>query len=411
MYDPRLTREQLEFREAVRSFVEQEIKPAALERDRLDDFEARFPLDALREASKRGLRTLALSRPLGGRGADSLTCCLVLEELAVGDAGVAATLGQTFTFAHYWFDQAMTPEQRDRFLPDFLADDDYHLAYAGHEPDTDLGWDYFRPLAPASGYRTRAVRTAGGWVVNGTKNYITNGGIAKLFAVQARTDPSRVGPSGVSTLLVPRQTPGLTVREHDHVGRRLGSNAQLHFEDCFVPSQNLLGAEGQPIEAGATASWGRGDPRFQAINLGVGRAAYETALEFTRQRVQGGKPIIEHQAVGPDLAEMAILLEVARTMVWKAAWAADHPDAYSDGSLPDLPLQAMAKVFTAETVHRVTVTALKLFGGMGGLRELPLQKYVRDALVFLHSEHTNDVARLRLAETLAGYQRQRAANE
>lgn len=405
MYDLHLTPEQVEIRQAVRAFVEREVEPIALELDRLDDFEARVPRHVLREASRMGLRTLALSPELGGSGADTLTCCVVIEEVAVGDAGLAATLGQTLTFAHQWFDGAMTPAQQERFLPQFLEDHEYHLAFAGHEPDTDLGWEYFRPLAPGTGLKTTAVRAPGGWVINGTKNYITNGGIARLYAVQARTDPTRLGPTGVSTFLVPRETPGLTVREHDKVGRRLGSNAELIFEDCFVPADNLLGAEGRPLDAQVAGGWGRGDPRFQAMNLGIGRAAYEAALEFAELRVQGGRPIVEHQAVGLNLAEMAIGLEVARTMVWKAAWAADHPDAYGDGSLPDLPLQQIAKVYTSETVHRVAVIAMELFGGMGVMREVPAQKYVRDALIFLHSEHTNDVSRLRIAEILAAYRR------
>lgn len=407
MFDLHLTREQLEIRRTVRDFVEREIKPIALQRDRLEDFDQRFPWEVLDKASRMGLRTLALSQELGGGGADSLTSCIVIEELAVGDVGVAATLAQTSTFAHLWFERAMSPAQRARFLPEFLADDRYHLAFAAHEPDTDLGWCYHRPLVPGTGYRTTAVRDRkGDWVIDGVKNFITNAPIAKLIAVQVRTDPGKSGPAGVSTLLVPRDTPGLTIREHDKVGRRLGSNGELVFEGCRVPAENLLGEEGNsPLMGEGAGSVGRGIPRFQAMNLGIGRAAYEAALEFARLRVQGGRPVIQHQAVGLALAEMAISLEVARSMIWRAAWAADHPEAYADGSLPDLPLQTMAKVFTSETVQRVVLQAAQVFGGMGVMRELPLQKYVRDALIFLHSEFTNDVARLRIAEAVAGYRR------
>ncbi len=400
MFDLHLTREQMEIRETVRDFVRREIKPIALERDRLENFDQRFPWEVLDKASRMGLRTMALSEALGGTGADNLTSCIVIEELAVGDAGIAATLGQTSWLAHAWFDRAMTPEQRDRFLPQFLADDRFHLATAGHEPDTDLGWSYHHPQVREAGYKTTAARDRNGdWVINGVKNFITNAPVAKLIAVNLRTASSR---SGISTILVPHDAPGLTIREHDKVGRRLGSNGELVFQDCRVPAENLLGAEGKsPFVAGA----GRVIPRFQAMNLGIGRAAYEAALEYARLRTQGGRPIIEHQAVGLALAKMAIALESARILVWQAAWASDHQEAYSDGSLPELPLQTIAKIVTSETVQRVALDAAQIFGGMGVMRELPMQKYVRDALIFLHSESSNDVARLRIAEALAGYRR------
>ncbi|MFQ5878556.1 MAG: acyl-CoA dehydrogenase family protein [Dehalococcoidia bacterium] len=407
MFDLHLTPEQLVIRQTVREFVEAEIKPIALGRDRVETFEERFPWEVLIKGSQIGMRTLALSQEHGGGGGDTLTCCIVAEEVAVGDVGIAVTLNQTSTFSHLLFDQATTPQQRQRFLTDFLADHRYHLVMAGHEPDTDLGWNYFQPLVPGTGYKTTAVRDGDShWVISGAKNFITNGKIAKLIMVQARTDPTKLGLAGVSTFLVARDTPGLSIREHDKVGRRLGSNAELFFDDCRVPAENLLGEEGRnPLLGAGAGLLGRGSPRFQALNLGVGRAAYEAALAFSRLWVQGGKPIVEHQAVGLALAEMTVGLEVARSMIWKAAWAADHPEAYSDGSLPGLPLQTIAKVFTSETVHRAAVMAMQLFGGMGVMRELPMQKYVRDALIFLHSEATNDVARLRIAEALAGYQR------
>jgi alkylation response protein AidB-like acyl-CoA dehydrogenase len=304
----------------------------------------------------------------------------------------------------------MTPQQRDRFLPQFLADDRYHLAFAGHEPDTDLGWRYYRPAAASAGYRTTAVRDrSGDWVVNGVKNFITNAPIAKLIAVHART-VSKSGVPGVSAILVARDSPGLTIREHDKVGRRLGSNGEIVLENCRVPVENLLGEEGKsPMVSGGAL--GRRMPRFQAMNLGIGRAAYEAALEFAKMRVQGGRPIIGHQAVGLALADMAIKLEAARSLIWQAAWASDHQEAYADGSLPSLPLQTIAKVYTSEAVQQVVLEAAQMFGGMGVMRELPMQKYVRDALIFLHSENTNSVARLRIAEALAGYRAGVPVNE
>ena len=404
MFSLRLNPEQIAIRRTVRQFAENEIKPIALARDREEDFDKRFPWDVLAKADKLGLRTLALSEINGGGGADALTDCIVAEELATADVGVAATLNHTSDLARLYFDQYMNDEQRKRFLPGFLSDERFHLAIAGHEPDTDLGWAYHRPDIDGTGYRTKAVRDGDDWIINGTKNFITNAPIAKLMLVQVQTGPKRGGLSGVSMIFVERNTPGLTIHEHDKVGRRLGSNGEISFDNCRVPNANMANGGKGPLTQRMTQ--GRARPRFQALNLGIGRAAYEAALDYARIRVQGGRPIIEHQAVAIRLADMAIALEQARILIWQAAWAADHLDGYQDGSLPDLPLQAIAKVATSEAVFRVATDAAQIFGGMGVMRELQMQKYVRDALIFLHSEYTNDVSRLRLAEHLAGFRRQ-----
>jgi alkylation response protein AidB-like acyl-CoA dehydrogenase len=404
MFSLFLTPEQKAIRDTVREFTRNEIAPIANARDRLDEFDRRFPWEVLEKASTLGLRTLLLSEKNGGAGADALTSCIVTEELAVGDVGVSATLGQTSALARLWFDRVMTPEQRERLLPKFLSDHRYHLATAGHEPDTDLGWDYHRQPAGDAGYKTTAVRQKNGdWIINGVKNFITSAPIAKLIAVHVRAKSENGEVLGPTSFLVENPTPGLTIREHDKVGRRLGSNGELAFQDCRVPAENLLGEVGK--SQFVSAPMGRRMPRFQAMNLGIGRAAYEAALEYAKLRVQGGRPIAEHQAVGMTLANMAIKLEAARALIWQAAWASDHREAYEDGSLPDLPLQGIAKVFVSEAVQQVVLDAAQIFGGMGVMRELPMQKYVRDALIFLHSEHSNDVARLRIAEALVGFQR------
>ncbi|MCC7106787.1 MAG: acyl-CoA dehydrogenase family protein [Chloroflexi bacterium] len=405
--DLTLTPEQRAIQEAVRAFVERRIKPIALQQDRLADPQERFPWAIIEEASRLGLRSLALSTERGGGGADTLTGCIVTEELAVGDVGIAATLAQTSFLAHRWFDGIMSDTQRDLFLPPFLADDLSHLALAGHEPDFDLGWSYYNPPLPGSGHKTTAVQDERGrWVINGNKVFITNGTVAKLFAVQARTETLPDGRARISTFFVPRDTPGLTLREHDKMGRRLGSNGALVFEDCRIPADyQLLGTGGSPLE-GAASAIGRSPVYSQAWALGIGRAAYEAALQFTRERVQGGKPIVQHQAVGLVLAEMSTQLAAARAILWQAAWGADHLDAYDEGHLPEAPLAAMARLFVSEAVLKVATAALQLFGGMGIMNELPMQKLLRDAVVVQHGNFgTNDTARLRIAEILAGYRR------
>ena len=420
MYNLHLTAEQLEIRETVRDFVSREISPVVLHPDRLQEFNPRFPLELLDKASQMGLRTLALSEAAGGAGADSLTSCIVMEELAVGDVDVAAALAQTSLLGHVLFEQVMTPSQRARFLPQFVQDGRYHLAFAGHDPDSDLGWSYHRPRASETRTAATAVRQSNGdWVVNGVTGFVANAPIAKLIAVQVRTDPERSGKNGVSTLLVPRDTAGVTVREPDTGGRGSGSESmirwyhgtggELVFKDCRVPSDHCLGNEAANPLTGGAQGMRRGIPQWAAINLGIGRAAYEAAVDYAKLRIQGGRHIIEHQSIGTILADIAVKLEVARNMVWKAAWAADHPDAVADRSLPDLPLETIARVFTSEVVHEVTEGAAECFGAMGVMRDMPLQKYVHDALVFLYAEESNSAAKLRVAETVAGYQRPLAA--
>jgi butyryl-CoA dehydrogenase len=395
MYSLHLSPEQLEIRDTVRDFVAREIKPRALSPARLEARERPLLMDALDEASQMGLRTLALSEELGGAGADNLTCCIVTEELALGDPDIADVLAQTSSLARDLFGR-MTPAQRERFLPPFLADDRYHLALAAHEPDNDttLGVNYHRARTSDAGVKTSAVRSGESWLVNGVKDRVANAPLANLFAVTVDG-----GTHGVSTLLVPRELAGVSVTDSDPSARWChGTSGTVTFNDCRVPAENSLGAELAP-------DTGRRSPHDQALNLGIGRAAYEAALDYAQLRVQGGRRIIEHQAIGTKLAEVAIRLEVARSAIWQAAWASDHPAAVADRSLADLPLTTMSQAFTSEAIYHATKDAAECFGAMGVMKDMPLQKYVHDALICLHSGAGNSEAKLRVAEALAGYRR------
>ncbi len=399
MYNLHLSAEQLEFRDTIRGFANDEIKPVTLKSDRLDAADRRLPMDVLDKASQMGLRALALPEELGGVGADNLTCCIVVEELAVGDSDVAAVLMETSALGRLLF-QAMNQEQRDRFLPKFLEDDRYHLALAEREPDSDtsLGLNYHRPVAGAR-LKTIAVRDGDSFVINGAKENVANAPIAKLIALQVQTD------AGVSTILVPRDTVGLTVREQTEARWYHGSSGEVALENCRVPATNLLGAEGQGTLREQT---GRHAPLFQALNLGIGRAAYEAALDYAQLRVQGGRPIVQHQAIGTKLADIAIRLEVARIAIWQAAWASDHPEAFADRSLSDLPLTTIAEAFASEAIYRATKDSAECFGAMGVMRDMPLQKYINDARICLYSGDGASDAKLRIAEALAGYRRSSA---
>jgi alkylation response protein AidB-like acyl-CoA dehydrogenase len=411
MYDLRLTPEQLEFRETVRDFVDNEVKPAALNPRRLEPFEKPLLKDALDKASQMGLRALALSEDAGGAGADALTICIVLEELGAGDVDVAMVLGQTATLAHTLFGGVMTTGQRSRFLPKFMEDDGCHLAYAGSDPGAGLGWTYHRPAVEEGGGPT-AVKQGGDWVINGEVAFVANAPVAGLFAVQARTDPKKTGMNGVSTLLVPRGTPGLTVREPlKATGQSIrwhhGIGSGVTFKDCKVPVDHLVGKEGQTPLADA-AEHALGTLAIAAVNLGVARVAYDAAVDYSRIRRQGGRNIIEHQAIGTKLSDCAIRLELARSLIWKAAWSLDHPKAAGEVE-QGLPLHVMARVYTAEAAHEVTLLAAECFGAMGVMRDMPLQKHVHDAMVFLHSDDSDGAAKLAIAEAIAGYTRPMAA--
>ena len=392
MVDFTLTEEQRALQELARDFARRAILPAAAERDRMTDPAARFPWDVLESASRHGLRTLRVPRDLGGAGADTVTLCVVGEELAAGDLGVAVTLDQTWKISHLIYHLAK-PAPRERLLRDFVTDHRFHLAIAMTEPGSGSDrYAYF--TAPDSQLKTAARRANGGWVLNGVKHFISNGGIARLYVVYANTDPDKGLWHGSTMFLVPAGTPGFRIgRIHEKVGQRLAQNAELIFEDCWLPEEQVLGEVHRAFEARGAFTRGS-HVEAGATVLGVGRAAYEAALEWANARVQGGRRIIEHQAVGMMLADMAMQIEAARALIWKAAWAADHQEPY------DAKLASMAKVFASEVAHRVTVQAAELFGGMGIMAEAPVEKYVRDAFTFLHSDGTNKIHRVRMGRQL-----------
>ena len=296
----------------------------------------------------------------------------------------------------------MTDAQRDRLLPLFTENDRCHLAFADHEPGNDesLGVNYHRAVAAADDIKTVAARSDdGGWIVNGVKDCVANAPVAGLIAVAAKIP----GQADAGILVIQTDTPGLSVRAHEGAWHH-GPCGEVTFKNCRVPAANLLGGETAELLAADERS-GRGNALMQAVNLGIGRAAYEAAIDYAKLRVQGGRPIAEHQAIGTKLADIAVKLEVARAAVWRAAWACDHPEAYADRSLSDLPLQTIAQVFTRQAMLEAAKDAAEVFGAMGVMRDIPMQKYAHDARVSLHGSDSNREAKLRIAEALLGYRR------
>ena len=394
MFDIRLSEEQRAYQKLAREFAENEIKPHALELDKKPNWEDRIPWETLKKGSQLGFRTFALQEDNGGAGAsDHLTACLVAEELAAADIGTAYYFMLTARRARDWFEVRMTKEQRDYFLPRFVNDDLYFTTVAIHEPDTDLGFDYYTETPENVRFKTRATEQPdGSWVINGAKNFQTVGYLAKLLVVMAQTN------AGPKAFLVEGDSPGLVRHPMSKIGRRVGDNAEIFFDDVRVPKGRILG----PAPAGRTDLGTH--VTIAALTLGLGRAALEETLKYTQERISGGKPIIRHQGVGLFLADMATNLEAARRLIWTAAWAKDHPEAFADGSAEWQPYELMATAFAGTAVQRLTEQGMELFGGMGVIQGMPIEKYVRDALVQKHISFPFP-SRFKITEALAGYKR------
>ncbi|MEE9275900.1 MAG: acyl-CoA dehydrogenase family protein [bacterium] len=392
--DFNLTEEQRALQTLAREYAATKVRPIAAEYDRRPEPGDCVPWEVLDEGSNLGLRTLAISEALGGGGADMLTLSIVGEELGAGDLGVAATFDQTWKFSpivEHWTNE----EQRERFIPAMIRDPRFFLATAMTEPDA--GTDHVLPYAaPGAGVQMRAERNGDTYRLNGTKQYISNGGTAKLYITYARTDKTKGGLKGMTPFLVPSDTPGLSVsRLHDKMGRRLLSNATLVFEDAEVPVANRLGEENE-AEALRTSRIGRGRGGYGATVLGTGRAAYEEAVKYARERVQGGKPIGQHQAVAQMIGEMFTRLEAARSVLWRASWSVDYAEEY------DPKFGWLTKVFCSEAAYEVCRLALEIHGGMGYMRECPVEKYLRDVISFLHGAGNNHIFRIKMSSSITG---------
>jgi alkylation response protein AidB-like acyl-CoA dehydrogenase len=380
--------QQRAIRTMAREFVEKEIKPIALQRDRSPDHNDCFQWDIIEKLSKAGFRTLTLAEKYGGPGLDSLTTAIVCEELAVGDLGISVIIAQTVKIVQM-MQWVASEELCRKFLIPFRDDDRYLIATCSTEANTGSDNQLGQPDARLA---TTAVLDGDEWVINGVKQWSSGASRAKLYRVLVTTE------EGNAYILVPADTHGLRVDHiHDKLGERLCPNAGMAFDNVRVPKENLQAILGESkVGLDVRSRRMRASNAYTAAcNVGVGRAAYEAALEYAKTRVQGGRRIIEHQLIGAMLAEMFIELEAARLLCWKAAWAADHDEFYNP------KLHTMAKVVSSETAKKVTVQALEIHGGYGATKDLPMEKYVRDAVTFSHSDGTNQALRVKTAALLA----------
>lgn len=388
-----LTPEHQRWIDLARTFTETIIKPDVLRRDRLPTAADRIPWDWIREADEQGIRTMGIPKVFGGTGCDIFTMCLVGEELAVGDLGFAVIMDQCWKMAHL-FSEAMNAEQQQRFIPQFVADPEATTAIAITEPGAGSDHQGYYD-APDIDFQTIAVRDGDQYVINGTKRYVSSGGMAKLYFVVARTDSTKTLREGGSVFIVPSDAPGFRVGFfHEKSSQRLATNGTFHFENCRIPAGNILQGEGLLSRLRTDYMWGS-KAEAAATALGVGRAAYEYALSYAKKRVQGGKPIVEQQTVAMMLGTMAMKLDAARLQIWKAAWLADRkqPEARVLGLL--------AKVNASETAFECCRLAGEILGGASIMHDHPVEKYLRDASSFLHSDGTNQLCLLRATQTLS----------
>ncbi len=386
-----LSDEQRAALETTRRFVADVVTPVAAELDRAQDPEDCFSWQIVERASEVGIRTMTLAEEHGGSGADCLTTAMIIEELAKGDLGIAVVFAQTLKLAQT-LQGAATAEQRERFLPMFRDDPRFLLAIGITEPETSS--NYILPYDDAKApFRTSARRRDGGWVIDGMKHFISNGSRARLYLIFAQTEKGKSLVDGSTCFLVEADTPGFSIgRVHDKMGERLVNNSELIFDSCFVPDANVLGRVGEGFDV--LAQFFPASNAYAAASvLGVAGAAYARALEWARTRVQGGKALIEHDGIAAELAEMRMLIDAARAYIHRAAWAADHRDEGWDPTLGALP-----KVFASRIAWEVVTKALELHGGHGYMREAGVEKLVRDAAAFLHSDGANRTLLLKAAK-------------
>ncbi len=382
--DFKLTEDQLMIRQMVREFAQKEIKPLSIQLDAKSDPQDCIPWQLIKRASELGLRTMTIPKELGGLGADYLTQAIVLEELGAADLGFASIMRGNLTHASVLVKEC-NKEQHDEFLPDFLKDDTFVLATARTEPNA--GTDAHLPNnEPGASTQTYAERKGDEYIINGSKHFISNGGIAKLYFVHVRTDKKLPITECTSVFLIPQKTPGFSIGKfHNKMGRRLLPNAELIFEDARVPARYLVGQEGKKWSGLAPKS-----PPFgllgTACTLGTLRNIYETTLDYTKNRIQGGKPIFKHATVAIKLATMRVNIEAIRTMVWKCAWSWQTKTDYD-------PTMGLAiKGFTDKAALDIVNYTVNIFGGMGTDKSLPIEKYIRDIYTTLHGYGTTEMA-------------------
>jgi len=370
-----LTEQQKEIKALTRTIAEEKVLPVRAELDEKEE----FPWEIMKTLADTDLFGVYIPEEYGGLGGGILDLCLVVEELSRVCSGVAVSYAAsglgTFTLLEYG-----TEEQKRKYLPDIASG--RKLAAFGLTEAT-AGSD-------AGSIKTTATRTSGGYLLNGTKQFITNGGDAEIYTVIALTAKEK-GPRGASAFLVEKDTPGFTFgRKEKKLGIRASSTRELVFEDCLVPEENLIGREGMGFIL-TMRLLDRSRPGLGAQAMGLAQGALEAAVGYAKERVQFGHPIIAQQAVQQMLADMAMQVEAARALVYATARMIDSGAKDFTGE------SAMSKVFASDVAMRVTTDAMQIFGGVGYMRDYPIEKMFRDAKITQIYEGANQVLRNAIA--------------
>ena len=370
-----LTREQELVRQMVREFAVNEVKPIAAEIDETE----RFPMENVKKMAELGMMGIPFPKELGGAGGDVLSYIITVEELSkvCGTTGVIVS-AHTSLCASLLYENG-TPAQKEKYLIP-LAKGEKIGAFGLTEPGA--GTD-------AAGQQTTAVLDGDNYILNGSKIFITNGGVADTFIVFAMTDKSQ-GTRGISAFIVEKDFPGFSIgKKEDKLGIRASSTTELIFENCVVPKENLIGKEGKGFGiAMKTLDGGRIGIAAQA--LGIAEGAYEEAVKYMKERKQFGRPLSAFQGLQWMIAEMETKIEAAKLLVYKAAWLKQNKMPYSVDA-------AKAKLFAAEVAMDVTTKAVQIHGGYGYTKEYPVERMMRDAKITEIYEGTSEVQKMVIA--------------
>jgi butyryl-CoA dehydrogenase len=356
-----------------RKIAREKVLPVRAELDEKEE----FPWELMKICGEAGLFGVSISEEYGGFGGGVFENCLAVEELSRVCLGVATSYAGSGLGAHPIMLYG-SPEQKKKYLPDIAKGK--RLAAFGIT-EADAGSD-------AGSIRTTAVRKGEGYILNGTKQWITNGGEAEIYTIIAITDRSK-GPRGASAFIVEKGTSGFNFgKKEKKLGIRASATRELVFQDCFVPKENVIAREGMGFIV-TMRTFDRTRPGVGAQGVGVAQGALDEAVRYAREREQFEKKIISFQAVQHLLADMATLVEAARALVLSVARYIDHEKDPKDIS----KLSGMAKVFASDVAMRVTTDAVQVFGGYGYMREYPVEKMMRDAKILQIYEGTNQIQR------------------
>ncbi|MBI2845850.1 MAG: acyl-CoA dehydrogenase [Chloroflexi bacterium] len=373
--DFELTEEQRMIRDLARDFATEVLAPQAAHFDETEE----YPQENLKKMGELGLMALTIPQEYGGIGADTVGYVLALEEICKADAAVGTVMSVQNSLVGHGLVKWGTPQQKEKYLRP-AATFQKIGAYALSEPQAG---------SDAANQRTMAVKKDDHYLVNGAKNFITNGGVADFLILFVRTDP-QAGHKGISCLVFDTDTPGFTAGKPERkLGIRASNTAALSFENCEVPVENLLGQEGEGFKI-AMQVLDAGRIGIAAQALGIAQAAYEASLKFAKEREQFGVPIAQHQAVQFLIADMATRIQAAQLLTLRAALLKDKGEPHTEAA-------SMAKLYASETAMQVTTNAIQVHGGYGYMKDYPVERYFRDAKITEIYEGTSQIQRIVIA--------------